>query len=766
MKVKLLTVLCFVAVAASAQIKTSKAIVASMTMEEKARLVVGMGMNMPGITLPAEMNGGPVVGQTQTRVPGAAGTTAENARVGIKGMVVADGPAGLRIMPDRPNETKKYFATAFPISSLLACSWNTQLIDQVGKAMGNEVKEYGVDVILGPAINIHRNPLGGRNFEYMSEDPYLAGKMSAAIIRGIQSQGVGTSLKHFAMNNHETNRNTINVKASQRAIREIYLKGFEIAIKEGKPWTVMSSYNKLNGTYTSQSRELLTDVLRGDWKYKGFVMTDWFGGDNPVEQMKAGNDLIMPGTIKQYETIVKAVKEGKLDEKVLDTNVERILDIMKISPSYAGYKYSNNPNLVAHQAIVRNAATEGMVLLKNDNAALPVVKGKKIAAFGNFAYNLVSGGTGSGDVNEAYTISLIQGLENAGFGLNKNIQGAYEKYLKEEKDKQPKNRSPFMPPPVINELPVAQLDMNEALTADLAIITIGRISGEFIDRKVENDLNLTDAEKALIAAVSEKFHAQGKKVVVILNVGGPMETASWKSLVDGILLTWQPGQEAGNAIADILSGKANPSGKLATTFSVKYEDEPAAPGFPGKELEDQVGHTLGGMMRSKPAEIEYLEGIYVGYRGFDKKNIVPAYEFGYGLSYTTFQYSGLKLSSPTFGKNIVATVTVKNTGKVAGKEIAQLYLTSPVGNIEKPEKELKGFAKTKLLAPGESQTLTFTLEPRDLCSFDETQSAWVAEGGNYTVKIGASSRNILLQKDFTLPKTLVVEKVNNVLKMK
>jgi beta-glucosidase len=722
---------------------------AAMSLEEKARLLVGMGMNIPG--LPANMQG-PVVGQTQDKVPGAAGTTAAIERLGVPTIVVADGPAGLRIAPERPGEEKTYYCTAFPIASLLASTWDSELVQQVGAAMGAETKEYGVDVLLAPGMNIQRNALGGRNFEYYSEDPLLTGKMAAAMVKGVQSQGVGTSIKHFAANSHETNRNTIDVKMGQRPLREIYLRGFEIAVKEAQPWTVMSSYNKLNGTYTSQSAELLKKILRKDWGYQGVVMTDWFGGDNAVEQMKAGNDLLMPGTAQQLQAIIGAAQQGELDEKYLDANVDNMLALIQKTPTFQNYEFSNQPDLPAHAAVARQAAAEGMVLLKNAGGALPLAPGKTIAAFGNHAYDLISGGTGSGDVNEAYTISLPEGLQEAGFKLSKLLQGNYENYLRLEKAKHPANRPFFLPPPAIAEMKLAPEILASATEADCALITIGRISGEFADRKEEDDFYLSAAELALIRQVSQLFRAQNKPVIAVLNVGGQIEIASWRDEVDAILLAWLPGQEAGHAIADVLSGAVNPSGKLPATFPVRFEDDPTAAGFPGKEYGEPM--IILGFIKTSPAEIEYEEGVYVGYRAFDQKNIAPAYEFGYGLSYTSFEYRDLKLSSKNFDRKITATVTVANTGAAAGKEVVQLYLSAPSKSMDKPQRELKGFAKTKLLKPGETQTLTFELDGRALASFDEKASAWVAEKGAYTVHLGASSRDLRLKADFKLPKAL------------
>jgi beta-glucosidase len=737
-----------------------KDVIAAMTPEEKAKLVVGNGFNIRGA-------GGPTIGQTKDKVPGAAGTTFAIPRLGIPSIVVSDGPAGLRIDSIRDNDhSKTYYATAWPVATLLASTWDTAVVKKVGVAFGSEIHDYGVDIILAPALNIHRNPLGGRNFEYYSEDPLIAGSMAASIVKGIQSNGVGTSIKHYAANNQETDRNTVNTIVSERALREIYLKAFEIAVKKGNPWTVMSSYNLINGTYTSQSHDLITTVLRRDWGYKGFVMTDWFGGRNPVEQMQAGNDLLMPGSKQQSQRIIDAVNHDSLDVRVLDQNIEHILNIILESPSFKNYKYSNAPDLKKDAQISREAATEGMVLLKNDNNALPLKSVKTVALFGNDGFDLIAGGTGSGDVNKAYKVSLVQGLTNAGYKVDGDIVNAYKNYIADYNTQHPKKsffqefRNPTPPAPeyaVDNSLVTAK-----AASSDVAIIAIGRNAGEGRDRKVENDFNLSDAEQALIKNVSDAFHAQNKKVIIVLNIGGVIEVASWRDKVDGILLAWQPGLEGGNAMVDILSGKVNPSGRLATTFPVKYDDVSSAKNFPGKEFTDQATTNSFGMKQA-PAEVTYEEGVYVGYRYYNTFNVKPAYEFGYGLSYSNFTFGNLKLSSSTFNNSITATITVTNQGKVAGKEVVEIYLSAPTTNLDKPSEELKAFAKTKLLKPGETQTLKFTLTPADLASFYTDKESWIADAGNYVVKAGASSTDIRLSATFNLPKEIVVEKDNKAL---
>jgi beta-glucosidase len=753
--------LSFYAVKAQDNSAKAKQLVDKMTLEEKAQLVVGVGMRIPGMSAAAA--------KAKAKVPGAAGQTFAIPRLGIPSIVLSDGPAGVRIEPFRNGDSSRsYYATAWPVATLLASTWDTGLVKKMGVAFGSEIKDYGIDIILAPAMNIHRNPLGGRNFEYYSEDPVVAGNMAAAIVNGIESNGVGTSIKHFAGNNQETNRNTVNTIVSERALREIYLKGFEIAVKKAQPWTVMSSYNKINGTYTSEDYDLLTTILRKEWGFKGMVMTDWFGGKDAVAQMKAGNDLLMPGRPEQTKAIEEAVKNGTLDVAILNRNCERILETIFKSPAYKNLKYSDKPDLKKDAEISRNVAEDGMVLLKNNNNALPFNKNiHNIALFGINGYQLIAGGTGSGDVNKAYTVSLEQGLTNAGYKTNADLKSDYQNYLQTEKAKRPKKSfmQEFMhPTPPIGEYVVDNNVINkQADDADIAVVAIGRNAGEGKDRKLQDDFNLSDTERALIQNVSNAFHAKNKKVVVVLNIGGVIEMASWRDNPDAILLAWQPGLEGGNAITNLLNGKVNPSGKLATTFPMKYDDEPSAKSFPGKEFPEQASSGLFGQ-KSVPAEVTYDEGIYVGYRYFNTFNVKPAYEFGYGLSYTNFSISNLKLNSKDFNGKIIATVDVKNTGSVAGKDVVQLYLSAPAKELKKPSEELKGFAKTNLLKPGQTVSLKFTIDPKDLASFDTKSASWVAEAGNYTVKIGASSTDIKQSADFTLKKDLVVEKDHNVLK--
>jgi beta-glucosidase len=725
-------------------------VVAAMTLEEKVQLLIGTGM--------AGASGdSAVVGETRKLVPGAAGTTYPIPRLGIPAIVLADGPAGLRIQPRREGDSiNTYYCTAFPVGTLLASTWNTDLVESVGQSIGNEVLEYGVDVLLGPALNIHRNPLCGRNFEYYSEDPLLSGKMAAAMIKGVQSNDVGTSAKHFVANNQETNRMANDVIASQRTLREIYYKGFEIAVREAQPWTVMTSYNKINGTYTSEDRALLTDILRGEWGFEGTVMTDWFGGTNPPAQVHAGNDLLMPGIPRQYDAIMAAAKDSTLVMADIDTNVRRILELILRTPRFKGYAFSNKPDLKAHAAVTRESATEGMVLLKNDNAALPLAAGvKSVAAFGITSYEFISGGTGSGDVNEAYTVSLKEGLANAGYSFCAPLAEVYETHIAAENERNapdPKNPyAMFMPRKRAAEIVPTPAQLKESVDgSDIALVTIGRNSGEFADRQLTDDYEMSAIEKRLIKAVCDAYHAAGKRVVVVLNIGGVIETASWKDMPDAILLAWQPGQEGGNSVADVLKGAVNPSGRLPMTFPLAYMDIASSANFPYDYVAGApVFFPTDSVKKESVRNVDYTryeEGIYVGYRYFDTRGKDVSYPFGYGLSYTTFEYGDPQLT-PADGAFTVK-LAVKNTGSLPGKEVVQLYVSAPGGQLDKPAKELRAFAKTPLLQSGESQTVELRFSLDDLASYDENASTWMVENGEYVVRLGPSSRNILKTVNF------------------
>ena len=718
-------------------------VIDAMTLEEKVHLMIGTGGDLDS-EIPSA-----VVGKTENIVPGAAGTTYAIPRLGIPSIVLADGPAGLRIDPTRENDTSTYYATHFPIGTLLASTWNVNLVEHIGAAIGNEVLEYGVDVLLAPGMNIQRHPLNGRNFEYYSEDPLVSGKIAAAYVRGIQKNDVGTSVKHFVANNQETNRTAVDAIISQRALREIYLKGFEIAVKEAKPWTLMTSYNLVNGTYAPENKELVTNVLRDEWGYDGTVMTDWYGGKSAPAIVSAGNDMIQPGYGKQYDDIIEAVSNGTLPMEDIDRNVRRILELIVKTPRFKGYRYSNNPDLKAHAEITRQSATEGMILLKNDNYALPFDrKIKNIALFGVTSYDFIPGGTGSGNVNGSYTVSLLDGLENAGYKSDSDLKAIYEKYIAEEKARpvvaDTNAFSKWLPPTRPEELDFdAERIKAFASVNDAAIITIGRYSGEFVERTTDN-FNLSHKMTALIANVSKIFRENGKPVVVILNVGGAMETASWKMKPDAILLAWQGGQEGGNSVADILSGKVNPSGKLTMTFPLKVTDPYSSIDFPIDVAANVANFLDFDRKRENVRNVDYTlyeDDIYVGYRYFDTFGVPVSYPFGYGLSYTSFRYTNGSIDFDE--KNYIVKVDVSNSGKVAGKEVVQLYVASPdAKKLNQPKKVLKAFTKTKLLNPGESETVTMKVAAEDLAFFDEESSAWVVSPGEYGFEIGTSSQDI------------------------
>lgn len=742
-KVGVLFIILFVSIMTNAKtikLKSSNidAVIKAMTLDEKVSLLIGTGMDL------GDGEAAPVIGATDKLVPGAAGTSQAIDCLGIPAVVLADGPAGLRINAIRPNDTSTYYCTHFPIGTLLACTWNTDLVERVGAAIGNEAKEYGADVLLAPALNIHRNPLCGRNFEYYSEDPLLSGKIAAAYVRGVQSNNVGTSVKHFAANNQETNRMGNDAHVSERALREIYLKGFEIVVKEAKPWTVMSSYNRLNGSFTAESYDLLTTKLRNEWGFDGLVMSDWYGGNNAAKMVAAGNDMMQPGYDKQRSDIIDAIDAGIMDMATVDHAVRRVLELIVKTNRFKGYKYSNKPDLQAHASVTRQSATEGMVLLKNDNQALPINKSdKRVALYGVTSYDFIPGGSGSGNVNRAYTATLTEGLYNVGFTIDSQLQEIYTAYLEEFNRNKPvaTGIDMFLPPEMPKEVKISiDTIAKNAITNDIAIITIGRISGEFYDRKTSEFL-LTDVEEELIANVSEAFHAQGKKVVVVLNVGGVIDVTRWQDNVDAVLCAWQAGQEGGNSVADVLTGAANPSGKLSMTWPLKVTDHWSSLNFP-VDQKSEFKSEGAGQIRNDRKDIDYTdydEGIYVGYRYFDTKNKAVAYPFGYGLSYTTFSYGTPKIEVDKDTISIIFTVT--NTGNRAGKEVAQLYVAAAQGELDKPSKELKGFAKTRDLQSGESQDLTITVKRGDLGSYNESIGAWVVDAGEYEFIIGSSIKD-------------------------
>ncbi|WP_127141901.1 glycoside hydrolase family 3 C-terminal domain-containing protein [Flagellimonas marinaquae] len=713
-------------------------LLSQMTVEEKIHILKGSGMASGlGMVEPGE------------GIPGVVGTIVATPRLGIPSINLSDGPAGLRIEPKRDGIDRTFYCTAFPIATLLASTWNTELVENVGQAMGNEALEYGIDVILGPGANIHRHPFCGRNFEYYSEDPLLTGKIGAAMVNGIESNGVGTSVKHFVANNQETNRNYNDTRVSERAMREIYLKGFEIIVEDAQPWTIMSSYNKVNGTYTSESKYLLTDILREDWGFEGLVMSDWFGGNDPVSMVNAGNDLLEPGTKKQWKALTAGYEDGTLDMDALDTSVRRILTMVFKSKKMTAYTYGENPDLEAHAIITRKSASEGMVLLKNDDV-LPLEKGQNVALLGVYSYDFIAGGTGSGDVNEAYTVSLEEGLTNAGFRVSPTAKQAYQKHkaANEEAFEKPEGMSamfnPYLPPEMSYDSNLMETIASES---DLAIITMGRNSGEGGDRVVADDFLLSEKEKEMLSATCDAFQKAGKKVIVVLNIGGVIETASWKNQPDAILLAWQGGQEGGNAVADILTGDVNPSGKLTMTFPVHVDDHASNTNFPQNGLPMQIKDMLLGKDEVPEDEMvqnvdytNYEEGIYVGYRHFDKANLKVSYPFGFGLSYTDFAYGDMETVQEN--DTIKVSVPVSNIGKTNGKEIVQFYVSKDSTQIDRPTQELKGFAKTKLLGTGATDTVQVKIPVNYLRYWNENLSKWVLEPGHYTIKAATSSREV------------------------
>jgi len=730
----------------------------AMTTDEKVNLIIGFGSTFT-------TNYSAAIGNSGDLVPGAAGQTNAIPRLGIPATVLADGPAGLRINATRRDDQRTYYCTHFPVETLLGCTWNRELVEQVGRAMGDEVRRYGVDVVLAPAANIQRNPLCGRNFEYYSEDPLLSGEMAAAMISGLQQNGIGTSLKHFVANNQETNRTGSNSIVDERTLREIYLKPFEIAIRKSRPWTVMTSYNKLNGTYTAESEELLTDLLRREWGYEGLVTSDWYGGRNFPQMVLAGNDMIQPGHPMQVKAVKAAIEQGTLPMEAVDRNVRRILQYIMKTPRYQGYKATNDPDLKAHAEVAREAAAEGMVLLKNEKLemrnekwaapTLPLRTSSSIALFGRTSYDFLAGGTGSGNVNHAYVVSLTEALKNAGLTINPTLADSYTRYLAEKKGEQ-KEDGFLGTVTLMPEMPLTAEQARQAAERNaVAIVTIGKSAGEGRDR-THDEYYLTDGERQMIETVCTAFHKAKKPVVVILNIPGVIETASWKHLPDAILLAWMGGQEGAAAVVDVLTGKVSPSGRLTQTWPVDYADIPSSKTFP--DVDCLTADDYAKFLRHLPVDTVgrstgiydsyYNEGIYVGYRHFDTSGQAVSYPFGYGLSYTTFEMRNEK--AETRGDSIVVSVTVKNTGKMAGKEVVQLYVSAPGKDMDKPTKELRAFEKTSTLQPGESETVSLQVAKRDLSSYDTTRHAWVLESGTYQLHIAANSQDVRS----TLPVTI------------
>ena len=719
-------------------------IVSAMTVEEKCALLIG------GRAAKA-FDG---IGLSEHGVKGAAGVVTGIPRLGIPQIVLADGPAGLRIDPVREGDSRTFYCTGFPIATMLSSTWNPSLVYQVGEAIGNEVLEYGVDVLLAPGVNIHRNPLCGRNFEYFSEDPLLAGKMAAAYIQGVQSQGVGTSLKHYCANNQELNRLANDAIISERALREIYLRNFEIAVRESQPWTIMSSYNYVNGVHAAENYRLLTEILRNEWGFEGVVMSDWGGGYDIPGMVAAGNDMIQPGNEERYHALLEAARSGALPAEALDKSVERVLKMIVKSPKFKGYEPSEAPDLEAHAKICRTVADEGVVLLEN-RKALPMPSDREIALFGVTSYDFIAGGTGSGNVNRPYVVDLKEGLSNAGFHLCEAVDTFYAAFMAEEKlrcaDLDAKKRWYIDAERPLEAVP-SDLIKDAAASADAAVITFGRIFGEGKDRNYYQSYLLSDRELQLLSEVSAAFRSKGKKVIVILNIGGLVEMASWRDMADAIVICWQAGEEGGNTVASVLSGEVNPSGRLPMTVSVSYDREPSAGNFPQIFADKPFNYSYYRRIPGHPHHTikdidytDYAEGIYVGYRHFctfDRGGVL--YPFGYGIGYTSFSWKKMRVERQDDGWKV--SVRVRNTGKVPGKDVVQLYVHAPGRDMDKPERELRGFSKTPLLAPGEECTVEILVPASCLASFDEASSSWVTERGRYTFIAGKNASDRGLRK--------------------
>lgn len=753
--------LCMVTPTVQAQVKLNAnnidEVIGEMTLEEKVHMVIGCGMSMGD----------------GAKFPGTAGRTYDIPRLGIPSVYLADGPHRLAMSVKRDFDSRFYYATEFPSGTTVAATFDPNAAYQVGAALGEEVKDYGMDVLLAPGANLMRNALCGRNHEYYSEDPVVTGKMAAGYIKGVQSQGVGTCLKHFAVNNQETNRNNNDSRVAQRPLRELYLKGFEIAVKESQPWSIMTSYNKVNGKYTCEDIDLTENILRDEWGFKGVVMSDWNAGTDAVTSMKAGNDMLQPGQERQYKAILEAVQNGTLDEAILNRNVKRILELVVKCHTFENYKYANETDLKAHAIIDRTIGAEGIVLLDNRSALPLTANVKTIALYGTTSYDMVPAGMGFGSTGVGYyCVSLVEGMRNAGYTVDADLIKKYKKHLfDEQKRLYPNGKPPFSLTPLKRAeefVPTSDELSAQVKNNDVAIITLGRTSGEASDRRVE-EFYLKENESALIKQVAEAYHAAGKKVIVILNICSPVETASWKNMVDAVICAFQPGQEVGNCVADVLTGKVNPSGHLPMTFAIKYGDAPSDSNFPYDYEFKMPSFAMGSGMNfeskekeEKPKEAvrnvdftDYEEGIYVGYRYFETFDKEVSYPFGHGLSYTTFSFE--IVSSDINGDNCEMKVAVKNTGNCVGKESVQVYVKAPAGGLEKPAKELKAFAKTKLLQPGESEVVTLSWKLMDMASLNEKSSSWELPKGTYQWMVGASSADV---------RCTVIQKVSKAQKVK
>ncbi|MFZ1400964.1 MAG: glycoside hydrolase family 3 C-terminal domain-containing protein [Candidatus Promineifilaceae bacterium] len=662
-----------------------QSIIEQMTLEEKAALCTGAS----------------------------AWTTTPIERLAVPEMIVSDGPHGVRRVPNvHEVATTSFPATCFPTASCLASTWDTALIYQMGEALAEECIALNVDVLLGPGANMKRSPLGGRNFEYFSEDPYLAGEMAASMINGVQSKGVGTSLKHFTANNQEFQRFSISAEVDERTLREIYLPAFEKAVKQAQPWTVMCAYNKVNGTFASQHDYLLNQILKDEWGFEGLVVSDWGAVRDRVAALKGGLDWEMPGPQeRRVKEVVAAVTSGNLDEAVLNESVRRILRIVFMA---AETPKAGTFDVDAHHALAQHIASEGMILLKN-NGLLPLKDQQQIAVIGRSAEHAHFQGGGSSHINPTKVAMPFNELKARAEEAEFTYAAGY---------------------PTDNSFRQDMIDeaVTLAQTADVALLYIALPSfkeSEGYDRK---DLDLTSQQIALIKAVS----AVQLNTVVVLNNGAPVVMRDWVHDVAAVLEGWMMGQAGGAAIADVLYGKVNPSGKLAETFPARLADTPAHLNWPGGA-----------------GEVRYGEGLFIGYRYYDAKQMPVQFPFGYGLSYTSFAYSNPQVSATHFKDvaGVTVSVDVTNTGGMAGKEIVQVYVHDHVAGLVRPFKELKGFAKVAL-EPGETKTVTIHLDFRAFAYYHPEYKQWITEDGQFNLLIGSSAADIRQTITVTLESTL------------
>ena len=682
-----------------------RCVVSAMTLEEKAHMVTGT---------------------QNVKLKDASGGTYEIPRLGVPSITVNDGPAGVRY------GTTIWYPSVINLSS----SWDTRLVQEIGVSMAEDALAQDIDIILAPGMNIQKNVLGGRNFEYVSEDPLLTAYIAAAYTDGIQSKGVGVSLKHFAANNQETARGQISANVTERALREIYLKAFGMVIESSAPYTVMSSYNLINGQRVAVRYDLLTTYLRGECGFDGYVMSDWGSGGTVVEKVNAGNDINMPGDATDPDTLLAAYNAGKVDPLMLDAACRNILGVVVRCHAFTDPDQRTRLDYRSHGEQVANAAADTMVLLKNEGASLPLASGTTVAVFGNGSVKTIYGGAGSGSVSAKTTVSIMDGLKKAN-GLTV-FDAANNPFLGCE-EHSPADES--------KDVEVTEAYAKKcAEGADVAIIVISRGSTEGADRNtLEGDFRLNATELSMITRVSEAFHAQGKKVVVLLNIGSPMEIVSWRDTVDAILWIGYPGERAGTSVAKVLLGEVTPSAKTTISWPTDYNSTPAHRHFPGNA-----------------SDTTYYEDIYVGYRYYSTFNVTTAYPFGYGLSYTSFEHSDFSVEKQKDG-SVIAKVTIKNVGETAGREIAQVYVSKPETTLEQAAYELAGFGKTRLLAPDESETLTIHIPVNALESYDTENSRYIIGKGDYTFFVGGSSLDVRCdRKTLTYAELTVVRDVENI----